>query len=121
MKVSGLMMSDKEEVLNYILTKIFLLAILLMVKHMDMEFINGQLEKSMTDSGIMELDKARVFGKEIKESMFILEIGNKIELKDMEHILGLMVMYMKENGSREEKMVRVQTFSLMEINTMVNI
>lgn len=58
---------------------------------MVLAYTSGLMEKSMMGSGRQGLDKARVFGKAIRELMFILETGSKIEQKDMEPTLGQMV------------------------------
>ena len=62
-----------------------------------MEFINGQMVKSMMDNGIMELGMEKEYGRELMV-ILILAIGNETKLMDMERILGHVVIDMMGNG-----------------------
>jgi hypothetical protein len=70
MKEIGIMIRDKEEDLNYIKIKIHIRVNFRMEKLMGMVSINGLMVKNTRDNGLMVLEMAKEFGKELK-AMYI--------------------------------------------------
>lgn len=60
------------------------------------------------------------FGEAFKEILSLVN-GRIVKLKDMEYILGLMVIGMKVSGRNALEMVMVLIFLQMEISIQVNI
>jgi hypothetical protein len=92
-----------------------------MEKLMATEFKSGLMGKSMMANGRRVWGTEWEFGVGLKEIIHILENGKGIKLRDMELTLGQMVILMKVSGTQVWNMEREQTFSAMEILTMVSI
>jgi len=97
MKEVGKMISDMEKPLKGIPMVIAIMVILLKESLKVRVFILGQMEKSMMEPGLEDLNKVMVFGEGCLMT-HILENGLNLKLMVMVFIHGKMVIVMRENG-----------------------
>ena len=82
--------------------------------------ILGGTQRCMTENGRMVKRRAMACGEVFME-IAIQASGSITKLKDMEFILGLMVIDMRENGKHVLEMVMEQIFSRTLMSMQVNI
>jgi len=90
------MILDQVKDFNYLKMEIFMTDNIVMVSQMELEFINGKLDKFMMDNGKMDLNKVKEFGKIILE-IHIWVNGKKASHKDLEFIFGTIKINIKVN------------------------
>ena len=97
MKASGIGTCVMAKDLSVIPMATLILASLKMVKLMEKAYTHGKMVKYMTASGIRDLNKVMVYGRELIR-ILILENGVHQKLMVMVCILGQMEIDMKGNG-----------------------
>jgi hypothetical protein len=104
-KVNGKIILKMEKAIKFLPIIPYIMALILKENQMDMENINGKMDKSTKVNGSMVLKKDLVFGEEVKE-IHILGNGKMVEQMVMEYIHGLMEIDIKENFYNVLNMVK---------------